>query len=64
MGNQQELLDAFILRASFTYGWPNLESWHRRMAEQAIKEIDAKEEQRQQAASRELRLRYPDLTGS
>lgn len=34
-------LDAFIRRAGFTYGWENLESWARRMAEQAC--IDLRE---------------------
>lgn len=32
-------LDSFILRAGFTYGWENLESWARRMAEQAVEEL-------------------------
>lgn len=31
-------LEAFIRRAGFTYGWENLESWARRMAEQAYEE--------------------------
>jgi hypothetical protein len=35
---QQEQLDAFIKRAGFSYGWQNLESWARRMAEQAVAE--------------------------
>ena len=39
---QQEWREAFIKRAGFTYGftygWDNLESWARRMAEQAYKE--------------------------
>lgn len=35
---QQEWLDAFIKRAGFSYGWENLESWARRMAEQAYEE--------------------------
>jgi hypothetical protein len=35
---EQEWLDAFIERAGFTYGWLNLESWARRMAEQAYEE--------------------------
>ena len=33
-------LDAFILRAGFRAGWENLESWARRMAEQAVREIN------------------------
>lgn len=39
MSNQKEL-DAFIVRAGFTYGWRNLESWARRMAEQAVEELE------------------------
>ncbi|TFL14172.1 hypothetical protein CSC67_08445 [Pusillimonas caeni] len=35
----QKDLDAFIQRAGFTHGWENLESWARRMAEQAVKEL-------------------------
>ena len=38
MDNQKEL-DEFIARAGFTYGWRNLESWARRMAEQAVEEL-------------------------
>jgi hypothetical protein len=34
----QEALEAFIVRAGFTFGWHNLESWARRMAEQAVAE--------------------------
>lgn len=34
-------LEAFIRRAGFPYGWDNLESWARRMAEQAVKELAA-----------------------
>lgn len=34
----QTELDAFIARAGFRYGWMNLESWARRMAEQAERE--------------------------
>lgn len=37
--SEQEELDAFIVRAGFSYGWKNLESWARRMAEQAVKEL-------------------------
>ena len=33
-------LNAFILRAGFRAGWENLESWARRMAEQAVREIN------------------------
>lgn len=36
---KQQWLDAFILRAGFTHGWENLESWARRMAEQAYREL-------------------------
>jgi hypothetical protein len=36
----QEDLDAFIVRAGFRFGWLNLESWARRMAEQAVVEIN------------------------
>lgn len=39
MNPTQEQLDAFILRAGFTYGWLQLESWARRMAEQAVIEL-------------------------
>jgi hypothetical protein len=39
--DQREQLEAFIRRAGFTYGWENLESWARRMAEQAVKELNA-----------------------
>lgn len=39
----REELEAFIRRAGFTYGWENLESWARRMAEQAIRELKEKE---------------------
>lgn len=35
---EREWLDAFIIRAGFTYGWERLESWARRMAEQAYRE--------------------------
>lgn len=35
---REEWLDAFIKRAGFHYGWDNLESWARRMAEQAYEE--------------------------
>ena len=31
----------FITRAGFQHGWRNLESWARRMAEQAVREIEA-----------------------
>lgn len=37
----QEQLDAFIARAGFRYGWGNLESWARTMAEQAVSELAA-----------------------
>lgn len=37
---EQEKLDAFLLRAGFTYGWRELESQARRMAEQAVEELD------------------------
>lgn len=37
----QAELDAFILRAGFTYGWLNLESSARRMAERAVIELHA-----------------------
>lgn len=37
--SRQLRLDAFILRAGFRYGWLNLESWARRMAEQAVEEL-------------------------
>jgi hypothetical protein len=33
-------LDAFILRAGFTFGWLNLESSARRMAEKAVEELN------------------------
>ena len=33
-------LEAFIKRAGFNYGWSNLESWARRMAEQAVLELN------------------------
>lgn len=36
-------LEAFIRRAGFTYGWENLESWARRMAEQAYAERTGEE---------------------
>lgn len=39
--SEQEWLEAFIKRAGFTYGWMNLESWARRMAEQAYEERNA-----------------------
>lgn len=32
---REQFLEAFIQRAGFSYGWKNLESWARRMAEQA-----------------------------
>lgn len=32
-------LEEFIKRAGFTHGWLNLESWARRMAEQAVAEV-------------------------
>jgi hypothetical protein len=35
----------FIARAGFSYGWLNLESWARRMAEQAVDELDEKDAQ-------------------
>ena len=35
---RQEWLDDFIVRAGFTGGWENLESWARRMAEQAYED--------------------------
>ncbi len=38
---KQEWLEAFIKRAGFSYGWENLESWARRMAEQAYEEHSA-----------------------
>lgn len=31
--------EAFIVRAGFRYGWENLESWARRMVEQAYEEF-------------------------
>lgn len=34
----RDQLEAFIQRAGFKHGWENLESWARRMAEQAVKE--------------------------
>jgi len=37
----QEQLDAFILRAGFRFGWENLESAARRMAERAVFEIES-----------------------
>lgn len=37
----QEQLDAFIKRAGFSWGWQNLESSARRMAERAVSEIAA-----------------------
>lgn len=37
----REELEAFIKRAGFNYGWENLESWARRMAEQAVRESRA-----------------------
>lgn len=37
--DEQKALDEFIARAGFTYGWKNLESWARRMAEQAVAEL-------------------------
>ena len=40
MDNKHEY---FIARAGFKHGWHNLESWARRMAEQAVREIDANE---------------------
>lgn len=36
-------LDAFIRRSGFTYGWENLESWARCMAEQACIELRERE---------------------
>lgn len=36
---KQKWLDNFITRAGFTYGWENLESWARRMAERAYQEV-------------------------
>jgi hypothetical protein len=51
---QQEQLDAFIKRAGFSYGWQNLESWARRMAEQAVAE--ATKEHNAEAALENCRL--------
>lgn len=42
-------LEAFIKRAGFTWGWRELESWARRMAERAVLELN-----RLQAEQREL----------
>lgn len=39
MNNKAEELERFIKRAGFDYGWENLESWARRMAEEAVKEL-------------------------
>jgi len=39
----QEQLDAFLVRANFTYGWRNLESQARWMAERAVLEINTLE---------------------
>lgn len=41
--DQQAWLDAFIKRAGFTHGWDKLESWARRMAEQALEEHKARQ---------------------
>lgn len=41
---KQKWLDDFIRRAGFTYGWENLESWARRMAERAYQEIVIEDE--------------------
>lgn len=38
---EQQRLDAFLLRAKFSYGWANLESSARRMVEHAVDEIEA-----------------------
>ncbi|MEY2655333.1 MAG: hypothetical protein RLZZ524_2361 [Pseudomonadota bacterium] len=38
----QRELDDFIVRAGFRYGWENLESWARRMAERAVLELKSK----------------------
>lgn len=40
----QAKLDAFLLRAGFTYGWRELESQARSMAEQAVEELDTSAE--------------------
>lgn len=37
--DEQTALDEFIQRAGFSYGWSNLESWARRMAERAVHEL-------------------------
>lgn len=36
-------LEAFIGRAGFSWGWSELESWARRMAEQAVRELKEKD---------------------
>lgn len=41
MDIERTQLNGFILRAGFTYGFDNLESWARRMAERAVQEINA-----------------------
>lgn len=38
LDDREEWLEAFIERAGFKHGWWNLESWARRMAEQAYEE--------------------------
>lgn len=55
----REQLEAFIQRAHFRHGWENLESWARRMAEQAVEEIN--ELQAEVQALREDAQRYRKL---
>lgn len=40
---RKELLDAFLLRAGYEYGWENLESQARRMVRHAVDELSAAE---------------------
>lgn len=49
--------DEFIKRAGFNYGWGNLESWARRMADRAVEEIGKLEQQVADHIKREAMLR-------
>lgn len=51
-----EALESFVRRAGFIYGLDNLESWARRMAEQAVRELAASPADRAELAAEAKRL--------
>jgi hypothetical protein len=58
----KEQLEAFIQRAGFTYGWERLESWARRMAEQAVVELNAQTDPLTAIARQTMAEEYEFLT--